>query len=1018
VPDSVQGAGISGQHAVTCHRSSTSSTSWHTIKSGYSSSSMSPPAAVQESASAAAVQQQDDHTSAWQTHLPGTAAAGRQQLQEQHRAAAQNSSKQGRNGASSWKKSSSSRKQKSSSNGPRGSSVDEQQSSRQLTTTISHATSWQQLQQLLQQHRPRFNHIHAAALLNTTSRLVQYHRLAPEQQQEFAGFYVEALQLGYSQAQGAARPRELSSMLWAVARVGLHPGGDWLAAYLSALQPQLQTMNAQDVGLLVWALARFKYLPVPSFITDLLAATQQQFDATTWGTNSSSSSQRPSGHSRRRGFDAQGLSNVLWGLAVLDLHPGHSWLAAAGAAAERLLQQGHFQPQGVAVMLWAMAKLGCRPEQSWLHTAADVAAQQVYAFKPAELSMLCHALARLHYQPRAAHQQQEQHLPPPSRLQQLPTLPEQTLQQQQSPAYQQHHHQQQEGVVQSQPLPPEAVSQHRSQQQQQQPEVPALQEPLLDIIQAVSWPQLQCLRFTEAANLLWALAVMGQQPAAGWVTSALQQLQATMHEADAKALASACYGLAKLQHAAPDWWWEAMWQHLPRVLGRTAAAPVDAACAAVHEGAAAAAASSPCSRSGSVSAAGCPYALSQSQATIMWALAKSAAQPPAWTADSLFAASEELLLLQAVNGAELMAVTSAAAMLQLQPPSSWLSAVDSMFEALLRRSCVAHQAIQLAGTASSTHQEAPQPRTHAPPVFVQQLQGQQQLQQQQAPVGQLLRALEDLLKQQQQQQAGIQPSQPFRLSAHGDQLEQQQWRHPAAKLKEVSNIVFSLARLRHVPGGAVVGALQQYLHAHAHQLTAVDQEQLQRAVQSWGDQQRQRVKAAAAAAAAMATGASAGCCCSDEASSSSSSRAVADAVPGVAHADDNCCCTAGASNGSQHATGSWDGRSGHAGQMQFGAGLAGATSNSAVIRSTSFDSLPGLVHNGCGTAVGASADDDMPVYGHYLSLAVRSHGCNAVGSPTGVAQDAGHVDVRDSTCLSHGPHGLPGRRRKALARVA
>ena len=630
------------------------------------------------------------------------------------------------------------------------------------------------------------------------------------------------------QARGAqARPRELSSMLWAVAKVGLHPGVDWLGAYLAAVQPQLQAMTVQDVGLLLWALARFGLIPESSFCAELLAATQQQFasaacsssSGTSSRTGSSSSSSSSSGKGRQRGFDSQGLCNILWGLAVLGLNPGTPWLTAAADAAGQLLQQGQFVPQGIAVMTWALAKVGYRPGQQWLHAVAATATQQMYAFKPAELSMLCHALARLHYDPQQA----------------LASSMQDVQQEQQQPA----------AGVDDAPSDPQQAA---TQQQQQQ------QESFLAELQRVSWPQLQCLHFSEAANLVWALGVMQQQPAPGWVDSAVAQLQATLHEADAKALASACYGLAKLQHKQlAGSWWQAVWQRVPDLLG-----PPAAAAAAVGSGQSwqsnntSSSDGSGSSDDGSSSSSGCSEgesgslrALSQSQGTFLWAAAKLKAKPPAAVAEGLFAASQQLLQQQAVNGAELMAVTTAASVLQLVPPNSWLQAVDEAFTVLLLRTCDCEQ-LSAAGLRE---------------------QHQQQQQQQQEEKGdaddaaaqqQVLQCLSLL----QQQQHDLMSAAPLAQSASAAAAAVPTLSLPPLTAKEVSNIAFSLGRLRHVPSAALLSALERFVHQQQHTFLPADWLHLRRPLQSWHGQLTHSSKAAGAGAAADEV--AAGCAVGDD----------------------------------------------------------------------------------------------------------------------------------------------------------
>jgi len=166
------------------------------------------------------------------------------------------------------------------------------------------------------------------------------------------------------------RARELSNMLWAAARLGPHPGPDWVNAFIDRAQQLMPSFNAQDMGNTMWALARFRCYPGPTFMSAFLQHS----------------------HSALPRMDAQALVNVAWALATLDYRPHASWAQTWQSALLQQLQS--LTPQGHANALWAAVHLGSAPAPHWLACISHMLLTDPAQFQPQELSMLLLALAK------------------------------------------------------------------------------------------------------------------------------------------------------------------------------------------------------------------------------------------------------------------------------------------------------------------------------------------------------------------------------------------------------------------------------------------------------------------------------------------------------------------------------------------------------------------------------------------------------------------------------------------------
>ncbi|KAL6747848.1 hypothetical protein V8C86DRAFT_3033362 [Haematococcus lacustris] len=97
----------------------------------------------------------------------------------------------------------------------------------------------------------------------------------------------------------------------------------------------------------------------------------------------------------------QGLANLLYAVACLDLAPDPDWLAGWLDAAEPLLPA--FAPQHLANALWALAAIAFFPGDEWLDLALGSACLQLPAFSPQGLTTLLASLAHLAALPAAPH---------------------------------------------------------------------------------------------------------------------------------------------------------------------------------------------------------------------------------------------------------------------------------------------------------------------------------------------------------------------------------------------------------------------------------------------------------------------------------------------------------------------------------------------------------------------------------------------------------------------------------------
>jgi hypothetical protein len=148
------------------------------------------------------------------------------------------------------------------------------------------------------------------------------------------------------------------------------------AATLAATN-SIDSFTPQGIANMLWAFAKLDLTPS----AQLLAA------ASLAATNSIDS------------FTPQNIANMLWAFAKLDLTPSAKLLEAATLAATNSIDS--FTPQNIANMLWAFAKLDLTPSPTLLDAACLVATKSINSFKPQEIANMLWAFAKLDLTPSA-----------------------------------------------------------------------------------------------------------------------------------------------------------------------------------------------------------------------------------------------------------------------------------------------------------------------------------------------------------------------------------------------------------------------------------------------------------------------------------------------------------------------------------------------------------------------------------------------------------------------------------------
>ncbi|WIA08946.1 hypothetical protein OEZ85_008363 [Tetradesmus obliquus] len=125
----------------------------------------------------------------------------------------------------------------------------------------------------------------------------------------------------------------MADLVWAVAKLQIHPGKTWMAAYEAASQQLLRSFSPHELAQVVWAFARLPYQPSEAWRGIFLEAVQARLPE----------------------FDSKSISLTAWGLATLKFTPDFRWLFNFERRAECVLST--LAAAELACTLWALSEL-------------------------------------------------------------------------------------------------------------------------------------------------------------------------------------------------------------------------------------------------------------------------------------------------------------------------------------------------------------------------------------------------------------------------------------------------------------------------------------------------------------------------------------------------------------------------------------------------------------------------------------------------------------------------------------
>lgn len=206
-------------------------------------------------------------------------------------------------------------------------------------------------------------------------------------------------------------PRQLSQLIWAVARLGFLPGRAWMDRFADKARCQFRSFDARGLANTAWAFATMgHYRPNDAWTRELCAHFARDL----------------------RHASPQAVANTLWALGRLRVRPEDAWIqgvlahmapgllaAAAGGSGRGSGSSGAavqlYRLQDVAYTCYGLTRLQCAPPPPWLDAAAAAAARAVLASaseRPGgrvlaaalaadsqHLALLLHSLARLRHVP-------------------------------------------------------------------------------------------------------------------------------------------------------------------------------------------------------------------------------------------------------------------------------------------------------------------------------------------------------------------------------------------------------------------------------------------------------------------------------------------------------------------------------------------------------------------------------------------------------------------------------------------
>lgn len=205
--------------------------------------------------------------------------------------------------------------------------------------------------------------------------------------------------------------RNISNILWALAKMNHHPGDDFLSAMADEIINKARQGNAQNTANMIWAFATLNYYPgedtmralewalkdkLPEFTSQNISNSVLSFAKLEY-TPQKSTLDALAEESRRkiRTFTPQALSNTLWGLSKLGMIGNEDFLKIIASEAIRNVHE--FNSQNLANAVWAFATIGVTPSEDFLKIFARESIRKMNEFSPQNISNILWAYAKLGY---------------------------------------------------------------------------------------------------------------------------------------------------------------------------------------------------------------------------------------------------------------------------------------------------------------------------------------------------------------------------------------------------------------------------------------------------------------------------------------------------------------------------------------------------------------------------------------------------------------------------------------------
>ena len=173
------------------------------------------------------------------------------------------------------------------------------------------------------------------------------------------------------------QPRNLSSSLYACAKLGITPPAEWLQRYWHASAALLGEFVPQSLSNVLYACGQLGIAPPADWLQRYWYASALKLGE----------------------FNEQDLSNTVYACGQLGISPPADWLQRFWHA--NALKLGGFKPQGLSNTMYACGQLGISPPAELLQRFWHASASKLGEFKPQELSNTMYACGQLDITPPA-----------------------------------------------------------------------------------------------------------------------------------------------------------------------------------------------------------------------------------------------------------------------------------------------------------------------------------------------------------------------------------------------------------------------------------------------------------------------------------------------------------------------------------------------------------------------------------------------------------------------------------------